>query len=225
VYSLWRGVDYQGDSPTPTLSGLQVGNPLQGNQSPGVTKLTNEKRLQPTRLDSLPDRSKDRLKIYLKELGRAQKVEQSRTDLVLETVNQNKKKMICFIVEHETPQQLNYLFAKILLTLGRPPYHVLSVSDFVSIHWKEHPEIANYKYLQTETILVWGGYSEMTNKSLEIMCMEFLTRRLAGSRKTTVVMLKRQHFLQLEAFLKAYADISVDLWDTKSENQEARLNV
>jgi hypothetical protein len=165
---------------------------------------------------SLPDRRADRVKLYLSALGRIEKPEQDeRVDVERGKLTYIKSLML-------SPENLMYLFADILLKAGMPTYTVLNVYDFVRIHWDEHPDFSSYHHIKTDYVFVWGGYSEMVNKSLEIMTEEFLVRRKVAGL-TTVVALKQNVYRDLDFYLMGAAD-NVITYGVQTSKTSSRKN-
>lgn len=160
--------------------------------------------------ESLPNRTRDRLRVYFRGLGRVEKVDEGILQRVREAAVRGKGGLIVGLTDNQTARQLNRMFAQALITLGMPPYVSLNVYDFVSIQFGEHPEFMSYRHLKMDTVLVWGGFQDGINVNLENRAIEFLTRRDA-SGGTTILLLKRNQYSDLEEFALKHTKSTIDI--------------
>lgn len=154
--------------------------------------------------DALPDRRRDRLKKYFGRLGRMDAPPGGAE------LDAHAGELTYAHTALLSPENAMYLFAGALLRLGLPEYVCFNVYDFVQMHWKTHPEHETYLYCRAECALVWGGYGEMENKSTQQMAAEFFTRRKRRGG-TTIALLKRGQYRELEEYLEGAADSTVNL--------------
>ena len=155
------------------------------------------------------ERKAHRVIQYYAQLGALEKTKEDPIRQLLE--HAQDKKHIVALFKDESPRQLNYMFARILQHMSCPKYAHFNIYDFVKMQWGNHPTYDSYQYVKAPVILIWGGYNELANKSLESMGVDFLVRRTALAHGTTFMLLKKGKYPILESEASTVADAVIDL--------------